>query len=127
MPQVQGWGHVQRNYPNQRAYIVTTDGSYMRTSDVEDGSDHNDDDDEDAEAFGLEETTTYRSIVVKRVFSTRVEKLDKQQRHNLFHTFFIISNRHAHVIIDSGSSNNLVSSELVNKLCLTIVGVSYAQ
>jgi hypothetical protein len=36
----------------------------------------------------------------------------------LFQTFFAIKNRHAHVIIDGGSCNNLVSSDLVKKLSL---------
>jgi hypothetical protein len=46
------------------------DGGYVSTSDVQDDSDHDDDDDEDGEAFGSEETATYRSMIVKRVLST---------------------------------------------------------
>jgi hypothetical protein len=64
-------------------------------------------------------TATKRSIIVKRVLSTQVEKPAKQQRHNLFHIFFVINNRRAHVIIDNGSTNNLVSSEWVKKFGLT--------
>jgi hypothetical protein len=37
----------------------------------------------------------------------------------LFQTFFDIENRRARVIIDGGSCNNLVSSDLVKKLGLT--------
>jgi hypothetical protein len=37
----------------------------------------------------------------------------------LLQTFFSIENRRAHVIIDGGSCNNLVSSDLVKKLGLT--------
>jgi len=37
----------------------------------------------------------------------------------LFQTFFAIKNRHARVIIDGGSCNNLVSSDLVKKFGLT--------
>jgi hypothetical protein len=61
---------VQRNCPNQLAHIAMADGGYVSTSDVQDDSDHDDDDDEDGEAFGSEETATYRSMIVKRVLST---------------------------------------------------------
>jgi hypothetical protein len=64
-------------------------------------------------------TATYRGIIIQRVLSAQVEKLDKQQCHSLFHTFFVINNRRARVIIYSGSSNNLVSFKLVKKLGLT--------
>ena len=47
------------------------------------------------------------------------EKAEQQQRHNLFQFLFIINNRRARVIIDSGSCNNLVSTDLVKKLGLT--------
>ncbi|RLN30018.1 putative retrotransposon protein [Panicum miliaceum] len=75
----QGWGHVQRNCPNQWAYIATADGVYVSTSDVEDDSNHDaNKEDEDGDAFGSQVTATYRSIIVKRVLSTQVEKPDKQ-------------------------------------------------
>jgi predicted aspartyl protease len=48
-----------------------------------------------------------------------MEQAEQQQRHSLFQTFFIINNRRVRVIIDSGSCNNLVSSDLVKKLGLT--------
>jgi hypothetical protein len=57
--------------------------------------------------------------MVQRVLSAQPESSEKQQRHNLFQTFFAIENRRAHVIIDGGSCNNLVSSDLVKKLGLT--------
>ena len=61
------------------------DGGYMSTSDVEDDDEHDDDADdaEVGEACGLANTATYRSIIVKRVLSTQVEKLDKQQCHKI--------------------------------------------
>ena len=64
-------------------------------------------------------TTAYRSIIVQWVLSSQVQQHEKLQRHNLFQIFFIISNRRARVIIDGGSCNNLVSSDLVKKLGLT--------
>ena len=62
---------------------------------------------------------TYMSVIVQRALSTKVQQLDKLQRHNLFQIFFVINNRRARVIIDGGSCNNLVSSDLVKKLGLT--------
>jgi hypothetical protein len=44
---------------------------------------------------------------------------DKLQRYNLFDIFLIIKNYRVRTIIDSGSCNNLVSSNLVKKLGLT--------
>jgi hypothetical protein len=44
---------------------------------------------------------------------------DKIQRHNLFHIFFIVNDCHVLIIIDGGSFNNLVNSEVVKKLGLT--------
>jgi hypothetical protein len=51
--------------------------------------------------------------------SAQVDHADKIQCHNLFHIFFIINNCRVLTIIDSGSCNNLVNSEVVKKLGLT--------
>jgi hypothetical protein len=59
------------------------------------------------------------NIIVQRVLSTQIQPSEKLQRHNLFQIFFVIKNRRARVIIDEGSCNNLVSSNLVMKLGLT--------
>jgi hypothetical protein len=59
------------------------------------------------------------NIIVQRVLSAQVQQPEKLQRHNLFQIFFIINNRRARVIIDGGSCNNLVSTDLVKKLGLT--------
>ena len=56
---------------------------------------------------------------MQHVLSTQPVSSEQQQRHNLFQTFFAIQNRRARVIIDGGSCNNLVSSDLVKKLGLT--------
>jgi len=114
----QGFGHIQKDCPSQRAYIATEDG-YISASDVE-----GDDEDEPVvqennEVVGSDDTTTYMSVIVQRVLSTKVQQPEKLQRHNLFQIFFIINNRCACVIIDGGSCNNLVSSDLVKKLGLT--------
>jgi hypothetical protein len=49
----------------------------------------------------------------------------KIQRHNLFHMYFIVQGCRVLTIIDSGSCNNLVSSDLVEKFGLTTRQHSY--
>jgi hypothetical protein len=120
-----GVGHVQRNFPSQRAYIATDDGGYISTSDVEDndngGADlENNEANDDGHVFGRNYTSTYRSIIVQRVLNTHVRQPEKLQHHNLFQIFFIFKNRRARVIIDGRSCNNLVSTELVKRLDLSM-------
>nr|ABA93999.1 retrotransposon protein, putative, Ty3-gypsy subclass [Oryza sativa Japonica Group] len=93
----------EKDCPSQRAYVATEDG-YITTSDVEEEEGEEEVDDEDGEVFGRDDTTDYRTIIVQRVLSTQI--------------FFVINNRCARVIIDGGSCNNLVSSDLVKKLGL---------
>jgi hypothetical protein len=69
--------------------------------------------------LGADATANLQSVMVQRVLSSQLKSSEKQQRHNLFQTFFTIENRRARVIIDGGSCNNLVSSYLVKKLGLT--------
>ena len=87
----------------------------MSTSDVEDEEDDVAPNTGDL-VLGCGDTTGYLNIIVQRVLSTQVQQAEKIQRHNLFQIFFIIKNRRARVIIDGGSCNNLVSSDLVAKL-----------
>lgn len=61
-------------------------------------------------------STTYQLIIVQHVLSTQVERADKHQRHNLFQMFLIIKDCHVRTIIDGGSTNNLVSSDLPKTL-----------
>ena len=107
---------MQKDCPSQRAYIATEDG-YISTSDIED-EEGKDTDEEGGKVLGDEATAAYRSIIVQQVLSTQVQQPEKLQHHN-FQIFFVISNRRARVIIDGGSYNNLVSSDLVKKLGLT--------
>jgi hypothetical protein len=111
---------VHKDCPSQRAYVVTSDGGYISTSDIEE--DDEDDaaaDDTEGHVLGGEDTLGYMNIIVQRVLSTQIQPSEKLQRHNLFQIFFVIKNHRACVIIDGGSCNNLVSSDLVKKLGLT--------
>ena len=108
---------MQKDYPSQRAYIAIEHG-YISTSDIEDEEDE-DTDEEGGEVLDDEVMVAYRSIIVQWVLSSQVQQPEELQRHNLFQIFFVINNRRARVIIDGGSYNNLVSSDLVKKLGLT--------
>nr|CAE02904.3 OSJNBb0045P24.9 [Oryza sativa Japonica Group] len=89
----QGFGHVQKDCPSQRAYVATEDG-YITTSDMEEEEGEEEVEDEDGEVFGRDDTTDYRTNIVQWVLSMQI--------------FFVINNRRARVIIDGGSCNTLV-------------------
>src|SRR5213075_303936 len=116
---------MQRDCPSKRTYIATNDG-YVSASDNEDeysiGTNHagagDDNDNTDEEVLDAGATEKYRTLIVHRALSTKVESDDKIQRHNLFHTFLIVKDCRVHTIIDGGSCNNLVNTEVVKKLGL---------
>ena len=122
-------GHIAKECPSKRAYIATDDGGYASASDEENEfalatdlyadkfADSAEDPDEVIDSVAC--TADYKSILVQRVLSTQVEPVDKLQRHNLFQMFLIVNNFRVRAIIDGGSSNNLVSSELVKTLGLS--------
>jgi hypothetical protein len=114
-----GIGHVKKDCSRQQAYVATEDGGY--TSDVEEEEDDDDVTTNDIKdhVLGGGDTSGYMNIIVQRVLSTQIQQLERLQHHNLFQIFFAIKNHGACVIIDGGSCNNLVSSDLVTKLCLT--------
>jgi hypothetical protein len=129
-------GHVMKDYPSRRAFIATEDG-FVSASDVKDDlalaanidADSNEGD-QDKEAIIIDSVAAavdYPSLLVQRVLSTHVghEEEMKIQRHNLFHMYFIVYDCRVLTIIDSGSCNNLVSSDLVEKLGLTTRQHSY--
>ena len=111
---------MEKDCPSQRTYIATDDG-YISASDAEDDDDSSDVATDDDAMLGVAAMENLRSVIVQRVLSTQPESSEQQQRHNLFQTFFAIKNRRARVIIDGGSCNNLVSSDLVKKLGLTLI------
>jgi hypothetical protein len=114
-----GIGHVKKDCPSQRAYVATEDGGCISTSDIEE---EDDDDvaanDTEDHVLGGGDNSGYVNIMVQHVLSMQIQQPERLQRHNLFQIFFVIKNHHARVIIDGGSCNNLVSSDLVTKLGL---------
>jgi hypothetical protein len=61
----------------------------------------------------------YESLIVQRVLSAQMEKVEQNQRHTLFQTKCVIKEHSCHMIIDGGSCNNLASSKMVEKLALS--------
>ena len=119
-------GHVMRDCPSRRANIATGDGGYESASDVEDEYrvaanlyEEEKTAEEDDEAIDSNAMTSHlRSILVQRALSAQPVPSGKIQCHNLFHIFLIVNNCRVLAIIDGGSCNNLVSSDLVKKLGL---------
>jgi hypothetical protein len=117
-----------KDCPSQRAYIVTEDDGYVSASDVEDeyalAANHAGDEDgretdiDHEEVFDATATEDYRTLIVQRVLSTQMEQAEQLQRHNLFQMFLIVNDYRVRVIIDGGSCNNLVSSDMIKKLAL---------
>lgn len=79
---------------------------------------NNNDSDREEEQISADIADKYLSIIAQRVLSAQMERAEQNQRHNLFQTKFIIKDRLCRVIIDGGSCNNLVSIDMVGKLCL---------
>jgi hypothetical protein len=60
----------------------------------------------------------YEIPVMQCVLSTQVAQLEQHQRHTFFHTKGVGQESSIHIISDGGSCNNLVNTELVEKLSL---------
>ena len=123
--------------PSRCAFIATEDG-YVSANNVEDDlaptaniAADSTENDQDKEAITIDYVAAsagYPSLLVQHVLSSRVGQVEemKIQRHNLFHIYLIVQGCHVLTIIDSGSCNNLVSSDLVEKLGLTTQQYSYS-
>jgi hypothetical protein len=104
------------------AFIATNDGGYVSASDVEDdlalAANHVADSESEEEAIDpMTVAVGYKSVLVQR--PQLEHEPEKLQRHNLFNMFLIVKDYRVGTIIDTGSYNNLVSSDLVKKLGLT--------
>ena len=69
--------------------------------------------------MAAEDAESFECLVAQCVLSVQVTQVEKNQRHNLFHTKGVVKERSVRVIIDGGSCNNLASMEMVEKLSLT--------
>lgn len=120
-----GYGHVQRDCPNQRVLVVKDDGGYSSASDLDEATlallaaDDAGTKEPPEEQIGADDAEHYESLIVQRVLSAQMEKAEQNQRHTLFQTKCVIKERSCRLIIDGGSCNNLASSDMVEKLALT--------
>jgi hypothetical protein len=104
--------------------VIKDDGEYSYASDFDDdtlallAADHAGNDDHPKEYISTGDTDHYKSLIVQRMLSTQMERVEQNQRHTLFQTKFVIKEWFCRVIIDGGSCNNLASNDMVDKLAL---------
>src|SRR3954463_3266884 len=123
MPQVLGFGHIERQCTTQCGMMVRDDGQYDSASGfdedtlalISDRDGDNSDADEETEVMGDEAVDQYKSLITQRVLSVQLRKSEQDQRHNLFQTRGVVKERAIRIIIDGGSCNNLASVDMVEK------------
>jgi hypothetical protein len=114
-----------RDCPSKRVLVVRDDGECSSASDFNENTlawladDHEGNDDHPEEHIGTCDADHYESLIVQRVLSTQMERVEQNQRHTLFQIKCVIKERPCRMIIDGGSCNNLTSSNMVDKLALT--------
>jgi hypothetical protein len=105
--------------------VIKDDGEYSSASDFDEdtlallAADHAGNDDHPEEHIGTIDTDHYESLIMQRMLSIQMKRVEQNQRHTLFQTKCVIKERSCHMIIDGGSYNNLASSDMVDKLALT--------
>ena len=113
-----GGGHLMKDCPNKRAFIVREDGEYSSASDLDEDTramlatnNAGDTKEHDTEEIHInaEMADQYPSLVTMRVLSAQVGHTEMPQHHNLFQTKFVVKGHSVRVIIDGGSCNNLAS------------------
>jgi hypothetical protein len=120
-----GFGHVMRDYSSKCVLVIKDDGEYSSASDFNEdthallAADHAGNDNHPEEHIGTGDADHYESLIVQRVLSTQMERVEKNQRHTLFQTKCVIKEQSCRMIVDGGSCNNLTSSDMVDKLALT--------
>ncbi|XP_025012155.2 uncharacterized protein LOC112533908 [Ricinus communis] len=108
-----GHGHIARECPNKKAMI-------LRDGDIESESEGDSDDDMPSlEDCSDVECAKGDNLVVQRTLSLQNKHdVHREQRENLFHTHYLISNKLCNMIVDSGSCTKVASTLLVEKLKL---------
>jgi hypothetical protein len=125
MSPLQGFGHVMCDCSSKRVLVVRDDGEYSFASDFNEDTlalladDHAGNDHHPEEHIGTGDADHYESLIVQRVLSTQMERVEQNQRHTLFQTKCVINERSCRMIIDGGSCNNLASSDMVDMIALT--------
>jgi hypothetical protein len=107
--------------------VVKNNGEYSSASDCDeemhallaaDNAGGGDDFQQEEEHIGADAVDHYDSLMVQRVLSAQMERVEQNQRHTLFQTMCVVKERACRVIIDGRSCNNLEGAEMVEKLSL---------
>jgi hypothetical protein len=102
-----------------KGFLVDSGGAF---EDQGDGEEHETEFDEDGgakEELVSGEAETGPIFMVRRVgFTPRKAENEDDQRHNLFHSQCTIGGKVCQLVIDSGSCENVVAEEVVDKLAL---------
>jgi hypothetical protein len=119
------FGHVMCDCSSKRVLVIKDDGEYSSASDFNDDTltllavDHAGNDDHPVDHISTGDADHYQSLIVQRVFSTQMKRVEQNQQHTLFQTKCVIKERSCRMIIDGWSCNNFASSDMVDKLALT--------
>ena len=114
-----------RDCPSKRVLVVKNDGEYSSASELDEDTlallvaDHARSEGCPEEHINAAEADRYESLIVQRVLSAQMEKVEQNQRHTLFQTKCVIKEHSCRMIIDGGSCNNLASNDMVEKLSLS--------
>jgi hypothetical protein len=100
--------------------IINDRGEWESESDTENGNSEVEDGHEwEVEGSILSHEELHgEALVVCRSLNAQVVEEEKGQRHNLFHTRCLVNSKLCRVIVDSGSYNNIASTEMVERLQL---------
>jgi hypothetical protein len=102
-----------------KGLLVDSGGAFEEQGD---GKEHETKFDEDGgaeEEFVTEEAESGSLFMLKRVcFTLRKVEDGDEQRNNLFHSRCTIGGKVCHLVIDSGSCENIVAEEVVKKMAL---------
>jgi hypothetical protein len=121
-----GFGHIMHDCSSKHVLVVKDDGEYSSASDFDEytlallAADHAVNDDHPEEYISTGDAGHYKNLIVQRVLSTQMERVEQNQRHTLFQTKCVIKEQPCCMIINGGSCNNLASSGMVDKLALII-------
>jgi hypothetical protein len=102
-----------RDCSSKNVLVVKNDGEYSSASDFDDdtlallAADHAGNDDHPEEHISTSDAVHYQSLIVQRVLSTQMERVEQNQRHTLFQTKCVIKELSCRMIIDGQSYNNL--------------------
>lgn len=108
----QGRGHYARQFPNKLAMIIREDGEFETDNEDMKSNQSLEDSGEEEEAVNGD------LLVTKRTLNAQIKEDSEMQRENIFHTRCFVQGKVCNMIIDGGSSVNVTSTLMVEKLSL---------